>query len=70
MLTKKKIINFMRMSRTNVWLAYFLGNRRGKREDCYGRSYRQTYRDFGNKAMAGEFLYPNSWNVKQRVGLI
>jgi len=66
----KKIAKFLRFSRTNVFLAYCLFNTGGKREDVHGRTYRQVYREFGNKAMAGEFLYPNSWNVKQRVGLI
>lgn len=60
----------MRCPRTNVFIAYLLFNIGGKREDCHGRGYRQVYRDFGNKVMAREFLYTNSWHVKQRVGLI
>lgn len=66
----KRVVNFLRFSRINVFLAYHLFNIGGKREDCHGRTYRQVYRRFGNKDMAREFLYPNSWKVKQRVGLI
>ncbi len=66
----KSIRNAMRLPRINVFLAYIVNNRRGKRKDVHGRSYRSVYRNFGNRAMAKEFLYPNSWYVKQRVGLI
>jgi len=58
------------VARINVWLAYWLWNRRGKREDVHGRRYRQVYRKFGNKVMAKEFLNGNTWYVKKRVGLI
>ena len=57
-------------ARANVWLAYLMNNRRGKQVDVNGRTYRSVYRRFGNNAMAIESLHGNSWNVKQRVGLI
>ncbi len=66
----KSIRDAARLPRTNVFLAYILNNRRGKKEDVHGRLYRAVYREFGNRVMAEEFLYNNSWNVKQRVGLI
>ena len=66
----KFIRDAIRLPRTNVFLAYMLNNRRGKREDVHGRPYRYVYRKFGNRVMAEEFLYPNSWSVQQRVGLI
>ena len=60
----------MSCSRVNVWIAYLLGNRRGKRVDVNGRTYRSVYREYGNAVMAHDFLHGNSWHVKQRVGLI
>lgn len=67
---RKSIRDAMRLPRINVFLAYILNNHRGKRKDVHGRPYRSVYREFGNRVMAEEFLYDNSWNVKQRVGLI
>lgn len=67
---RKTMIKFLRLPRINVFLAYHLFNIGGKRKDVHGRSYRQVYRAFGNRGMADEFLSTNTWNIKQRVGLI
>ncbi len=66
----KSIRIAMRLPRINVFLAYVFHNWGGKKRDVHGRSYRYVYRKFGNRAMAKEFVYSNSWWVKQRVGLI
>lgn len=60
----------MSIARINVWLAYLCGNRRGKRVDVHGRSYRSVYKKYGNLIMADDFLHGNSWFVKKRIGLI
>ena len=57
-------------ARINVLLAYICNNCGGKKVDVHGRRYRDVYRHFGNKVMTYEFKHGNSWNVKQRVGLI
>ena len=55
------------MASINVFLAYILGNRRGKQVDVYGRTYKEVYRRFGNKAMTRDYLHGNSWYVKKRI---
>lgn len=46
-----------------VRLAYLTGNRRGKRKDVHGRTYRSVYRKFGHLRMLKEYLVRNSWSI-------
>jgi hypothetical protein len=51
-------------ARIKVFLAYWTRNRKGKQMDVFGRTYRQTYQQFGNRVMAQEYLRSNTWHIK------
>lgn len=52
-----------RIANVRVYRAYLTNNRRGKREDVHGRSYRSVYERYGHKIMAEEYLDCNTWCV-------